>query len=317
MQIRALPGRGVGLLLPWLAALAAAGPLHAESLDITGVYPAGKDAAAVLGSIAVENFGGVDGPALSIRIEDRLRAVQVQDRPWFAILPARGGAQADAILRGTAGADIRKEDIKLTRKRCSKYDEQDKKKCAEYKDVEVNCIRRTISLNHSVRLVTWRGEPVFAQDGAPSQQLDYCPRDDENVKSEETTIAELLDGIAGNLRFQLAPVHERRSIRVMESRKGLKGEASKAFQQAVKLTKSDQAAACQDWEDLAQTVPGQLSLAFNRGLCAEMQGDLDRAGEHYRYALQLSPGHDYPEDGLRRIDDRHRAERQLAAHWGE
>lgn len=304
----------------WIAALAAwsfAAPLQAESLYITGTYPAGADAAAGVNSIAVENFGGVDGPALSIRIEDLLRGVEVDGRPWFVILPGRGGGEVDAVLRGTATAQTRFEDITLKRKRCAKYDEQNSKKCVEHKEVDARCLRRTISLNHSLRLVSWRGEQLYARDGAPSQQLSYCPRDDDNVKSEESTVAELLDGVAGDLRFQLAPLHERRAIRVMESRKGLKGEAAKAFQQAVKITPADPEAACGEWESLAETDPAQLSIAFNRGLCAEMRGDLDLAAEHYRYALQLSPGHDYPEQGLARIAGRHRAEQQLQEHWGE
>jgi len=300
-----------------LAAMAFGAPLQAESLYITGTYPAGVDAVTRVNSIAVENFGGVDGPALSIRIEDRLRGVEVEGRPWFAILPARGGGEVDAVLRGTATAQTRFEDITLKRKRCAKYDEQNSKKCVEHKEVDARCLRRTISLNHSIRLVSWRGEQLYARDGAPSQQISYCPRDDDNVKSEESTIAELLDGVAGDLRFQLAPLHERRAIRVMESRKGLKGEASKAFQQAVKMTPADPEGACRVWDSLADAGPPQLSIAFNRGLCAEMRGDLDLAAEHYRSALQLSPGHDYPEQGLARIEGRHRAERQVQEHWGE
>ncbi|HZF46214.1 MAG TPA: tetratricopeptide repeat protein [Sphingomonadaceae bacterium] len=304
----------------WIAALAAwsfAAPLQAESLYITGTYPAGADATAGVNSIAVENFGGVDGPALSIRIEDRLRAVEVEGRPWFALLPARGGGEVDAVLRGTATADTRFEDITLKRKRCARYDEQNSKKCVEHKEVDARCLSRMISLNHSIRLVSWRGEQLYARDGAPSQQLSYCPRDDDNVKSAESTIAELLDGVASDLRFQFAPLHERRAIRVMESRKGLKGEAAKAFQRAVKITSTDPEGACREWDGLAEAAPAQLSIAFNRGLCEEMRGDLDLAAEHYRSALKLSPGHDYPEQGLARIEGRHRAEEQLQEHWGE
>ncbi len=84
---------------------------QAETLPIGGIYPAGNDAAASVQSIAVENFGGSDGLALSLKIEDLLRDVYIYRKAWFAVMPASGGARADAILRGNATADVRREDI--------------------------------------------------------------------------------------------------------------------------------------------------------------------------------------------------------------
>jgi hypothetical protein len=299
---------GIGLLVLSSAA-------RAETLPIAGVYPGGSDAAAAVRSIAVENFGGTDGPTLGLRLEDFLRDIYIYRRPWFAIVPASGGADADAILRGTASADVSHYDITLVRNRCVKRD--DERKCIEYKDVEVECLRRFVTFSYSVRLVRREGELVFRADGAPQQQLDYCPRDDENVKTVETTVAELVQQVASALRYDLAPYEQRQDVRVMESRKGLKGEVSKSFKAAVTLTKTDINAACASWEQLGEAAPGHLSTAFNRGLCAEWLGQLDLAESHYRAALQLSSGDDYSNSGLRRIDLRRRAERQMAAHYGE
>jgi hypothetical protein len=149
------------------------------------------------------------------------------------------------------------------------------------------------------------------------QQLEYCPKDDDNVKSVETAVTELLTPIASNTRYALAPSWERRDIRVMESRKGLKGDDGKAFKAAVALTKNDGNAACAGWERLAATVPENPSIEVNRGLCAEMRGELDGAESLYRHALQLMPKADYASDGLRRIAARRRAATQVAAHWSD
>ena len=143
----------------------------AETLSVTAIYPAGSDAAASVRSIAVENFGGSDGPALSLKLEDLLRDVFIERRAWFRVVPALGGADADAILRGNATADVRRDKITLTRKRCQAYDE--KKKCTEYKDVEVDCLRRTVTLNYAIRLVRWQGELLYRYDGAPQQQRNH------------------------------------------------------------------------------------------------------------------------------------------------
>jgi hypothetical protein len=295
--------------------LALAGAAQAETLPIAGVYPGGSDEAAAVQSIAVEDFGGTDGATLSFRIEDALRDVYIYARPWFAIVPASGGAEADAIMRGTATADINHYDITLVRRRCVQRDED--RKCIEYKDVEVDCLRRIVTLNWSVRLVRWQGELVFRADGAPNQQLDYCPRDDGEVKSVEKTVAELVAQVANDLRYSLAPYERRQDVRVMESRKGLKGDVSKAAKAAVTLTKTDIDGSCASWDTLAGDAPDHTTVIFNRGLCAEMRGQLDLAEAYYRRVLELTPREDYAISGAARIAARRRAEAQLAAHWGE
>src|SRR6188474_2840070 len=85
----------------FLCATAAAG----ETLPVKGVYPAGNDAAAALGTIAVEPFGGVDGQQLAIGVADQLRNITIDGEPYFRIVPGGGSADADAVLQGTAGAE--------------------------------------------------------------------------------------------------------------------------------------------------------------------------------------------------------------------
>lgn len=294
--------------------LALSSAASAETLPISGIYPAGYDEAAGIQSIAVENFGGSDGPALSLKIEDLLRDVYIQRKAWFAVMPASGGANADAILRGNATADVRRENIKLTRRRCVQKDED--KKCIEYKDVEAECIRRTVTLNYQVRLVRWQGELVYRADGAPTQQLEYCPKDDDGVKTIEKTVTELLDPIATNTRYALAPYQVVRDHRILETRKGLKGPVNDAFKAAIALIKKNPAAACDAWEALGVSLPDNAPVEFNRGLCAEMNGQFDIADAHYVRALQLAPKTENASDGRGRIASRRHADRQLAEHWG-
>src|SRR5688572_27114047 len=80
----------------------------AETLPVSGVYPAGNDAAAALGSIAVERFGGEEGQQVGIATADRLRAVTVDGEPYFRVVPE--GSRADAVLQGTATAESSRRD---------------------------------------------------------------------------------------------------------------------------------------------------------------------------------------------------------------
>ena len=91
-------------------ALLCASAATAETLPVSGVYPAGNDAAAALGTIAVERFGGVDGQQLSIAVADKLRAVAIDGEPYFRIVPSRSSAETDAVLQGTAGGEASRRD---------------------------------------------------------------------------------------------------------------------------------------------------------------------------------------------------------------
>lgn len=52
-------------------------PARAEVLQVFWLAPAGNDRLAELRTLAVEEFGGNEGPALAIRIEDMLRGVSL------------------------------------------------------------------------------------------------------------------------------------------------------------------------------------------------------------------------------------------------
>jgi len=103
------------------------------------------------------------------------------------------------------------------------------------------------------------------------------------------------------------------SIRVVEDRKGLSREDGERFKNALRLTKTDPGAACRQWQAIADANPAHGASLFNVGLCDEAAGDLDGAERLYRQAAQLSRAGNIA-DGLRRIEARRHAARQLETH---
>lgn len=289
-------------------------PASAETLTIAGVYPAANDQAAAMQSIVIDRFDGMDGPALSLRIEYVLGGVQIQGQPWFAILPASVRNDGDALLRGHAAADVRNDPIRLTRERCVARDED--RRCTERKQVEVDCINRTVWLDYTIRLTGFDGRSIHMGDDRKEQQLSYCPDDDSGTKTVETTVRELVDQAASDVRYALAPTYRVDKIRVHENRKVLKGQLNKDFVAALKLTKTNEDAACDQWAAINSAEPTHLATVFNMGLCAEMRGDLEGARRHYEYALQISPKEKYPTSGMQRLNSRQRALWQIDAHNG-
>ncbi len=102
----------------------------------------------------------------------------------------------------------------------------------------------------------------------------------------------MINGIAGEVRGEIAPHGETYKIRYREDRAGLSKPLQDRFKAVLKQTKSDSPGACAGWESIDREQPGQHSILFNLGLCAEERGEYPRAIDLYRRAGQLKRGDD-------------------------
>lgn len=295
--------------IPVVCAAFAAAPASAETLPVNGVYPAGSDAVASVRTIVVERFGGVDGQQLGLGIADALREIRIDGEPWFRVVPASANAEGDAVLQGTATAELsRTQASPREEETCAERDED--RKCIRKVKEKVPCWNAVARLDSTVRLVTNEGDLLHAADRPEEMSQRYCRGEDR--PSGETMVRQLVDRMAARIRADLAPVQRFDEFRVMESRKGLSGDDSRAFREGIRLTKSDAIAACDSWAALEPANPDHASVLFNLGLCAESRGELDEARAYYRRVIATGRDTDYSREGLQRLDDRRRAEAQLA-----
>jgi hypothetical protein len=295
------------------AAWAALGAVSAgaETLPVSGVYPAENDAAAALQTIVIEPFGGSDGQAVGILIGDRLREVQFGGRSYFRVVPGGAGGRAEAVLQGTATAEISRRDAEPREKEvCVERDDKDK--CVRKEKQKTPCWDVVARLVPAVRLIGRNGERLYALDEPQEQAQRYCRGEDR--PSGEGLVRGLAARVAARVRAALAPVERAEEFRVMESRKGLAKADDGAFKEAVRLTKRDRSAAGSAWAALEPHNPDHASLLFDLGLCAESAGRLDEAEAYYNRALAADRGASYAKDGLNRLSDRARADAQLKAH---
>ncbi len=288
-------------------------PAAAETLRIAGVYPAESDGAASLNSIAVERFGGVDGDALAFAVADRLREAEVQGEPWFTVLVQSRAEDADAVLTGYAQPTYADTDYKSKREIC--WAEDDRGRCIERREVELDCVRISITLRPEMRLVGYNGNLLWSSDIQKNRQLSYCPELD-TAPDGDPAIREMVDEVARDVRYRLAPAYRVEDIRIMERRRGLEGDARDEFRDAIRLTRTDEAAACAQFARLHTQNPDHPALSFNVGLCAEQRYDIDAAEAAYNHALQFEDSDDEAQAGLQRLRERMRADRQMANHHG-
>lgn len=301
----------------WAASLSAvlAVPARAETLDLSSIYPAANDEAAALQSITVERFGGDLGPALAMRIEDELRQVNVDGRPWLRILPARGGGEGEGYMTGTAYGEGRQTRFTREREECVRQNQF--KQCEEKKKVQVQCTRRTLELDVALRLVRGDGTLVYSSDRPERYEDSRCEGDSGEPRERSSVERDLVGRVATRVRFDIAPVLRREQVRIDENRKGLSKEDGERFKAAVRLTKTDQSGACAAFESLGQAYPGHIPTLANLGLCAERAGRDSDAAALYRQVQATEPRNAMARNGLGRIAERDRARAQLAAHYAK
>ncbi len=286
-------------------------PAAAETLTITGSDPATANVNDLL-RLSVERFQGEDGAALAQQLEAELGNAQFDGRPYYRIVAPESGAPTDGLVTGTTRASVDEVAVTEKRDKCVEHDPADKKKCLKEIEVDIRCRRRTITVATTARLVAIAdGSVRYTRPLSARDQVTYCP-DRSASRSVDDYIAGVQRDHVVAIRRDLAPRDYALDVRVEESTKGLAKPAQAAFKNAVRLTKSDQRGACAAWTALTRDAEPTAALAFNLGLCAEMQGDFTAATDWYGEARRQGSRSGAIAEGLERVERNRRA----LADWG-
>ncbi|MEP2989421.1 MAG: hypothetical protein ABJN65_02935 [Parasphingorhabdus sp.] len=279
---------------------------HAETLTIEGLTSANQPGFSKIETIAIDRFDGSDGQPLAFELEDQLSSATLFDQPYFEVIGGRSAVEPDATLSGNVTVDIDQYETTAKRNRC--IARNDKDKCTERKDIVVDCLQRSINFRARVRGVRFEdGRNIYSESFPREEDETICFGDDKEFSKNDSVIRKMISDTAREIRNDLAPRQYRREIRVLESRKGMTKSEGKFFKAAVKMTKKDAAQACRMWDEMAVNGLSNISLAFNRGLCAERSGDLSNAMVYYREAQTLSSKKYEVGQALNRVNDHQRA----------
>lgn len=278
----------------------------AETLTVPVSDPASANVNDLL-RLSVERFEGDDGAAFAQQLEAELGNAEFGGRPYYRIVAPESGAPTDGLVTGTNRVSVDEVPVTEKRKRCVEDDPADKKKCLKEVEADIRCRRRTISVSTTARLVAiGDGSIRYTRPLSARDQQTWCPDRAASISIDDYIERAQRDHMVA-IRRDLAPRDYPLDVRVEEGTKGLPKPAQAAFKTAVRLTKTDQSAACAAWTTLTRDAEPTAALAFNLGLCNETQGNFDAAIDWYGEAQRQGLRGGAVADGLQRIARTRRA----------
>jgi hypothetical protein len=285
----------------------------AETLSMTGTFPAPSREAAMLRSIAVERLSGADGAQVGATIERALSRQNGNGIAYFDVYYAgrRSGGRADGTLSGSVTSGVEDSTYKQNDKRCVEKDKDGK--CTKEETVQIPCTLRVANLTADIRIVrNGDGRIVYSAARPLRREVRWCKGQNPPATAEEM-IGQMVNDVGETLRADTIPATSTYRIRILESDKGVPRELNRRFKDAIKLTQRNPSQACQEWTALNGAIPNNGAITFNVGLCAEWAGDLKGAERWYRAAGPLLGRGNDASEGVSRVTRRMIADSDLAA----
>jgi len=260
-------------------------PAVAESVTLTGRFPADYPEVSLLRRLAVDRIGGRDGAALELALERSLAAVSLDGAPFFTVV---GGGDVDGVISGVASASVDTSDVERERERCAEKAADGK--CTRNEKYKVRCRQRIIDMTIDLRIVRTRDDKIVYSKGQPKRdERVSCPDEGGTPPSTEQFVRDAISAAAATTAREIAPHDDRYTVRFYESRDRMDKAIGQRFKAAIKQTKGDLPGACQAFADIDRDFPDHFAIAYDLGICAEARGDYEAAGAAYQRAATLRP----------------------------
>lgn len=266
-----------------LGALVIGSAAIAESVKITGRFPADYREPSFLKRMGVDRIDGPDGRALGYALER-----SIGNRGHYTVVA--GGSNVDGILSGAVSTEINEARVTQEREECVDKirDAQGREQCRRKEKRTIYCRQRTIDVTADLRIARANDGRVVYSTRKPRQNaVTWCPNESA-PGAVDGVVRGMTDSIADEVAREISPHTDTYTPRFYESRDGLPKEYHDRFKAAIRATQRDLTGACAEFAAINQASP-QFAVAYDLGICAEAKGDFEAAIDAYRQAASLRP----------------------------
>jgi len=304
-------------LISFLAILitACAGPKIKQSV----VMPANENSMKTVKKIAVTGFSGDRQKEFSTKLESFLSNIKVKNKPYFTVVDRNA---LDLIIKeqkmvSESGLFNEKDSVKLgelsgvdtvvngfvkwpsmetqsfleERSVCVRANA--KGKCKEWGTTKVRCNRQVSKFNVTVKAISVeKGEVTFSKNYDGEGRNEYCSDSSGKGKKLPSYLSQrAVDSVMLKMRRDIAPYIVVMTIELMNSDdSGLKDNksANKIFESGLDFADSNRMdRACKKFSAATAEYDKSPALYHNLGVCAEIEGNLEKALKLHNHADNL------------------------------
>ena len=265
--------------------------------------------AAKFKTISVARFSGKYGDVVSNDLEAVLMNARVQEKPVYRSVMRAGESRSlsgdsrslasaarslntEAIFTGEVTqanvSDARRQEQEYV---CDQYEKSKKliPKCLSGRNVTVQCIDRSASLEVQVKLIdAANGNVVYSEAIRKADKSSGCgntaPKDGAQM------LGAMKGQILEQIKTKVVPHEKMVNIALMESADGLRASgATSRFEGALRFAKEGRMdRGCSMLREIYEGDKNSVALNYNLGVCEEASGSFWKADEYYRIADRLS-----------------------------
>ena len=235
-------GSAVLALAGLIGVIAAATVASAETVALTGRFPADYREPSFLKRMGVDRIDGPDGGGLGFALE---RALANRGHYSVVVLNGRASGDVDGLLSGLVTTEISELRTTEERENCleKKKDNFGKEECVRKEKTTIYCRKRTIDLTADVRIARAAdGRVAYSSRKPRHNEVKWCPGQSA-PGAVDGTVRSMTDSIADEIAREISPRTERYDLRFYESRDAMPKEMHTRFKDAIRATQRSVSAA--------------------------------------------------------------------------
>jgi len=293
---------------------------HTPHATVGMLIPASSNEATHIRQVAILPFDGYQGREFSAEIQAQLASVKIGDKPYFQVadraqldhlfseirLSQSGAVSHDQALRlgkllrakglytGTQGTLTTNQSYYQEKRRACADGSQPKDllsalACQKFVDSTVNCTQYDANFTFSVRLTdTETGQVVYARTIPGAATARSC-----SDRQPAPTAAQLADSAKqkafSSFLHDVAPSIQTMEVQLLDVPNGTESESARAklAQGIAFATAGRMDRACELWGEARESAGQSPAIYYDLGVCAEWQGEVDRAADLYKQADRM------------------------------
>jgi len=277
--------------------------------------PAESNEAAKIKRVAVLPFEGSQGKDFAAEIQGELAGVKINDQPYFSVadrgmndrifaeikLSQSGAMSKDQALRlgrllgvkglytGTAGnLTSSSSSYQSARTTCNDTNGKLFSKCKNPVNTTVNCTRNLVTYSFAPRLIDAEtGQVLYARTIAETASSESCPDDITPAPTSAQLAGQAKQQALRSFVKDVAPTYQAVNIKLLDSAAGLDAQSQAKLSQGLAFAVANRLdRSCELWREIGGAQKS-LALSYDLGVCAEADGDLDKALQLYTQADRL------------------------------